>query len=865
VLSNANAKIDISYIPVDELNLAQEQDIIALQASITALRGGFYVGDFTPGGEPVTDLNFEAAFRAALAAAAAACGIPENGGDQRGGACVYVPPGTWPMANGIFINADFPRYAPSIIGMGSAGSVALEFSREADFPGISIGYYANGERHNTLTNSVVLQNLRIQFPGGANPRGGIRARSTWRLTMRDVIVRGVAQNAYSLTDTPWHEAVGFDFRDNNVGEVLAPDFDKNHQHLYLERCNAMYCTIGIWFGTAVWSVTAIDCDPNGCVYPVLYEAAVVGWFGGNVQGGLSSSSRHRSGAMYTTGLPSGSGASITAVADGKSTVTGLAAMLGYRGSPSAVTYKDSWIVLNQHIYIIADVLGPTSCTVYRDVGYAHDDGAARTDLTYEVRGCSGGNNVILTGGIYQEGSSRYYLHLGADLYTNSQWVIESVQTKVTDAVVCATGCSGTINVRSVREQGSLKHAVLNQVCSFVTDQGTIDKIDTDDYSRSGIIARAPALFAGMQSHVWDARPRSMRYNSALLERGAIVFDARKTNTIVRTGTDITSWTDLAGLSTLTRITPENAPQFIAMDAGMGAPAVQLLGAPNAGLSCDIGSRFPAGSCMPTLMVVARISEAVQSVGTRRIVLDAPGHLQAYIGFDDSSHSSSRDLYAYYWTDVTAGTAPDLVESDTNAHWLFTGIVSGRESLGAGSDALAYRAIASHHGAFRVGPTFPLSLVLSLFTAYGYSPGDIIVSHVAVLPRGITDAEREHYRDLAINEFNIEGQSASVSESVAFVEDSFTTLATSSDGEPVSASALSQTPSQSSIPRIYLNGVLIQNLKYGDKTGSAYFSNTNGSTAATRNALTAGTVLYWNASVAGFQLQSGWSVKVVYTA
>jgi hypothetical protein len=659
------------------------------------------------------------------------------------------------MANGIFINAVFPRYAPSIIGMGSAGSVALEFSRDADFPGISIGYYANGDRHNTLTNSVVLQNLRIQFPGGASPRGGIRARSTWHCTLRDVIVRGVSQNAYSITDTPWHEAVGFDFRDNNVGEVLAPDFDRNHQHLYIERCNAMYCTIGIWFGTAVWSVTAIDCDPNGCTYPVLYESAVVGWFGGNVQGGLSSGSRHRSGAMYTTGLPSGSGASITAVVGGKSTVTGLAAMLGYRGAPSHVTYKDSWIVLNQHIYIIAEVLSATSCTVYRDVGYTHDDGAARTGLAYQVRGCSGGNSVILTGGIYQEGSSRYYLHVGADLATNSAWVIDSVQTKITDAVVCATGCSGTITVRCTRELGALKHAVLNQVRSFVTDS-TIDRIDTDDYSRSGVIARAPALFANVQSYAWDARPRGIRYNSALLERGAIVFDARKTSTIVRTGTDVTSWTDLAGLSTLTRVTPANAPQFIAMDVGMGAPAVQLLGNPNAGLSGDLGARFPAGPCMPTLMVVARISEAVQTVGTRRIVLDAPGHLQAYIGFDDSSHSNSRDLYAYYWTDVAGGLAPDLVDSDTNAHWLFTGIVSGQESIGAGSDVVPYKAIANQHGAFRVGPTFPMSLVLTLFTAYGFTPGDIIVSHVAVFPRGITDAEREHYRDLAINEFNIEG-------------------------------------------------------------------------------------------------------------
>jgi hypothetical protein len=111
--------------------------------------------------------------------------------------------------------------------------------------------------------------------------------------------------------------------------------------------------------------------------------------------------------------------------------------------------------------------------------------------------------------------------------------------------------------------------------------------------------------------------------------------------------------------------------------------------------------------------------------------------------------------------------------------------------------------------------------------------------------------------IPVDELNLSG-------SVAFAEDSFTTLATTADGDAVSAVGLSQTPSQSSVPLIYLNGVLIKGLKYGDKTGSAYFSNTNGSTAAARNALTSGTLLHWNASVAGFQLQPGWSVKLVYT-
>lgn len=97
-----------------------------------------------------------------------------------------------------------------------------------------------------------------------------------------------------------------------------------------------------------------------------------------------------------------------------------------------------------------------------------------------------------------------------------------------------------------------------------------------------------------------------------------------------------------------------------------------------------------------------------------------------------------------------------------------------------------------------------------------------------------------------------------------VEDVFETLETDVDGEPVSVTGLSALPHQFSVLMLYLNGVLINHVSYGSKIGSVFFSNDGGTTAATRAGLTAGSTLHWNGSVAGFELQSGWSVKVVYS-
>lgn len=98
-----------------------------------------------------------------------------------------------------------------------------------------------------------------------------------------------------------------------------------------------------------------------------------------------------------------------------------------------------------------------------------------------------------------------------------------------------------------------------------------------------------------------------------------------------------------------------------------------------------------------------------------------------------------------------------------------------------------------------------------------------------------------------------------------IEDELTTSVTTTDGNEVSATGLSDTPNAFSVLMVYLNGILLNHISYGSKTGSLYFSNDGGSTAAARVAITTGTKLYWNGSVSGFELESGWIIKVIYAA
>lgn len=84
-------------------------------------------------------------------------------------------------------------------------------------------------------------------------------------------------------------------------------------------------------------------------------------------------------------------------------------------------------------------------------------------------------------------------------------------------------------------------------------------------------------------------------------------------------------------------------------------------------------------------------------------------------------------------------------------------------------------------------------------------------------------------------------------------------ATSSDGDTTGVT-LAAVPS--SMVQVFVNGIM-QELGQGVKTKDCYFSADGGSTARAISALASGDTLYWNGSVAGFQVDSNDKISLVY--
>lgn len=76
--------------------------------------------------------------------------------------------------------------------------------------------------------------------------------------------------------------------------------------------------------------------------------------------------------------------------------------------------------------------------------------------------------------------------------------------------------------------------------------------------------------------------------------------------------------------------------------------------------------------------------------------------------------------------------------------------------------------------------------------------------------------------------------------------------TAADGQVATATGMAFTPAFDGYVRVFVNGTG-QVLGNGVKTKDSYFSGDGGTTARAISAIIAGDLLYWNGSIAGFQL------------
>lgn len=85
--------------------------------------------------------------------------------------------------------------------------------------------------------------------------------------------------------------------------------------------------------------------------------------------------------------------------------------------------------------------------------------------------------------------------------------------------------------------------------------------------------------------------------------------------------------------------------------------------------------------------------------------------------------------------------------------------------------------------------------------------------------------------------------------------------TSSDGDSTGMT-ISYTPHRDGLVQIYVNGLGV-GVGDGTKSAGCYFSSDGGSTAKTIENIEAGDTLYWNGSIAGYELDGGDSVDFMY--
>ena len=115
------------------------------------------------------------------------------------------------------------------------------------------------------------------------------------------------------------------------------------------------------------------------------------------------------------------------------------------------------------------------------------------------------------------------------------------------------------------------------------------------------------------------------------------------------------------------------------------------------------------------------------------------------------------------------------------------------------------------------------------------------------------------------QINTQGQLTVVAGASQPVYDRFGGSNTTADGQLATTSTLTSTPNDYSRVQVFVNGQQ-QRLGNGTKIGvDCYFSADGGTTARSLSALASGDSLYWNGSVAQFQIATSDVVEIVYEA
>ncbi len=718
------------------------------------------IRDFTPDGN-VRDVDVVELIEKARAAAYA-----EIGPEQTGSLNVYVPAGFFVVPTGktlYFPGTGVNNFTPGLVGAGATQTIfrvqpVPDNGTIANTPFLTLG--GPGDDNIDYTSSQLIQGFTILAAGGSQFGTGIRTTLSILPAYIDVTVQGFSRaGAWNAPCT------GFEF--------LRPFFGTaNHQHIYMERCQANYNQVGYRFYSC--AVTQVEkCGAHGSSWiDILWDGTQLAWIGGDLQNGGNSDPNlwwgnsdiapKSTDFRWTTGLQSGTGASLSTQSNKLSTVTGLSGLTAQSignwlqltdntpGSPDKIT----------GVYYIDSILTSTSCKIRKGSNHS-----AKGSLTWQVCGAQGGNFITFSGqpydeapkladfGIYRDNQSSSYYNIQDGIYANVTYVVEAAGTgSVTSGDVTYGGTS------PIRAQQTIE----------VKTQRALELISVDDYTYPGTVSRYVSNPDQHQAGIRDSSGgRSKRVRNLVQEVGGgamEAWDARLTTTINTSGANVQSWT---GYINGTVLTPTNGgvfPQLVASDPRFSGPCVKSVGSATPALVASLNGVIPANKTPQDFPFQATVFALVRLTSTS--VNDGLGNGNRMIGiqssagvgrwtmiqFNDGVYQANGNYGSAYGSVV--GAAPQIFSTskfetslNTNPH-AYVSSTSARNNIRISSDNYGNNWI---QGAAAVVDGHPVntSLNVTFAESAGSQPvGSIRVAFWAIFPRALTEPEQIQLIDAA---------------------------------------------------------------------------------------------------------------------
>lgn len=742
--------------------------LAAHETAITANTIYLDVRRYVPGGGPLTQANLQDALDAAYADALVKSNtivLPFPGAqiNTRPRYMVRVPEGAWWLTRSVVIPSTIATtvqpITPGITGVDERSTVFFVDSNTFTATNHAI-FAVGGDVTDQYTYGLTLEKFAVYAHGGAsNNLNVIDVTLSLYARLQDLVIFG-------FYDSGTRPDRGWGIR------LLSGGTAANNQYPKLKNVSVQGCSGGVYCNDALYlGMKDVQCRQN-MQWDYAFSSCVVSVDGGSIE---SAAAPVASPYRCSKGIPkivtgwdrvmaTGTGASISTASGDVTTVNGL---LGLDDND-----LHRWLYLEKSsgaydgtdkvsgYYLITKVVSATSVQIRK--GSSH---AATGSLIWKT--CIAGQvDMEIHGMMYHEGE----LFAGIGLYATANGAgslrLGGCNLANTDYAVEVLGCASR-NAMSVRIDGAAQMTayVKARFCPSLIclDAMPANIGDVDEYSREGLLMRQSSYtYSGETSYARAALPSAL--HSSFLPAGDArtmcrlgganaMWDARVAS-FVKSGPDVTSWTDLIGGYVAGLVNSGKYPQYSASDAVFGGkPSVTFTGG-SAANTCGLIATIPQAAWVPgqptIVAVMATPGSSALTPGTflRLRLVSGASAADMTIGMLENYGDGAK----YFGTLYPPGEVQALAQTpDTNAHVFIhggAGRARPRLSSEAGTRRMSNFVPANHEG------WAPADSTLRMNDASLGTCGTFSAAFIAVFPYGLSYAAREQLLSQLCTEFGI---------------------------------------------------------------------------------------------------------------